>query len=142
MEKNVLLLMLAIIMPFSVMAWDGKDLKKLNNSGNCIACNLSNLDLYGVNLSNSNLSGTDLSGSNLRNTNLSRTNLGGSNLNNANLSGADLSSSNLKDVTLANAKLSMANLANANLSNAYLGQKVTQMFLCVKFQTRQEWMLL
>ena len=77
---------------------------------------LCELDLRGVNFSDSDLSYVDFSGSNLSEANLSGVNLRGANLSRANLRSADLHGANLLEADLREANLRSAQLNNADLS--------------------------
>ena len=108
-----------------------EDLDKLLNTGNCIGCDLSGVDLsdrsftgamnfVGADLSNADLSGADLFFTNLESANLSNANLSGASATFANLNNADLSNADLNNADLELAFLNDADLNNADLSNTRL----------------------
>lgn len=92
-----------------------------------LRCDLSNLDLGGIDLSGADLIECDLSGSDLSNAKLSRATLVGccfaeSNLNGADLSGANLSGADFADTDLRGADLSEAVFFGAKLRHAEMGE--------------------
>ena len=113
-----------------------EDLDKLLDTGNCVGCDLSGVDLsdrnftgtinfVGADLSDADLSDADLFFANLESANLSNANLSGAsaifaNLNNANLSNADLSNADLEFTRLNDANLSNADLSNTRLNDTEL----------------------
>ena len=103
MKKTLTALTIAATMfASSASAFYPDHLHKLMNTGNCVKCDLTDVDLrnqanlYGADLSGANLSGADLSGANL-----SGANLAGADLENANLRGADLRGAILCNTTMA-----------------------------------------
>jgi len=92
MTKYFLSFLLYII-PFSLFAFDKDHLLILQETGNCINCDLENADLGGMNLKGANLEGSSLKGSILI--------------------GADISYSNLKGVNLTSAFIRSTNFCNS-----------------------------
>jgi uncharacterized protein YjbI with pentapeptide repeats len=96
----------------------------------CLRCdltnvNLSGMDLQDVNLSGANLSGanfsnSDLSGANFENTLLREVNFSNSQLANANFSNSDLENANFSDAILRNSILYGAQYESANFNQADL----------------------
>ena len=85
----------------SANAFYPDDLHKLMNTGNCVKCDLTDVDLsYQANLYGADLSGADLSGAILISANLSGANLGGANLDGANLYGAYMNGAILCNTTM------------------------------------------
>lgn len=80
----------------SAGSYSEADLKKLNDTGSCVNCNLS-----GVDLSKKSLPKADLSGANLKEANLAYTNLKEANLAGADLTGATVENANLVGAALA-----------------------------------------
>lgn len=103
-----------ILMTINGCGNNNPDLVKLQETGECIECNLA-----GVNLRKAKLRVANLSGANLSGANLSGAKLEGSNLIGANLSGANLSGANLMDSDVSRANLSGANLREAVASRSY-----------------------
>jgi uncharacterized protein YjbI with pentapeptide repeats len=82
--------------------------------------NLSDLDMWNINLAGANLTGANLSGADISNSVLTNINLSGAKLEDTHLAGANLTGANLTGANLLEADLSNANLTNANLTNAKL----------------------
>ena len=87
-----------------------------------MACNDSELDYRGADLSGENLSGAVYRGADFSGANLSGANLVGANLNGANLSGANLTGADLSGAYLRGATVRKANLTGADLRGATLKQ--------------------
>lgn len=92
-----------VIGALPALALSEADRQRLNNGEGCPACDLSNANLNGFNLSNQDLSGANLSGANLNGVELYR---------------ANLSYANLTNAILTNANISFANFTGANLTGA------------------------
>ena len=86
-----ILTLAATIFAGGAFAFDPDDLKKLQDTGNCVSCNLKNIKVIVADLSRSDLRDADLSGAVLRDADLRD-----AYLNNANLAAADLSNANLQ----------------------------------------------
>jgi len=86
----------------------------------CRGCNLTEIDLSGLDLSGADFRNTDLSRANLTNTKFKDAKMSGARLNEANLKNADLDGVDLHDSELKNADLTHANLFNIRLDNADL----------------------
>ena len=80
---------------------------------NIFRCNLTN-----INLTSSNLTNAKLIYCNLTNANLTNVNLMGADLRSANLTGANLTGANLTGAILTNTIFAGANLTNTNITNA------------------------
>lgn len=91
-------------------ARDPKAIEQLQQTGQCIGCDLSFADLRNARLSFANL----------RNANLRNANLVNANLRNANLRNADLINASLQGVNLSGSDLFYADLRGANLTGANL----------------------
>jgi serine/threonine protein kinase len=78
------------------------ELKRLRDSGKCMACNLRGVDLRGMDLRGSELGYTDLSGADLRGADLRGAYLVGADLTGAKLDGANLASADLTDAIMPN----------------------------------------
>ena len=76
-------------------AFDPDDLQKLNDTGDCMWCDLREVNLEGTTTIAANLQGANLEGANLSRTYLKGANLEGANLTNAILHGANLEGANL-----------------------------------------------
>jgi Ca-activated chloride channel homolog len=94
--------------------------ERLISTKGCVHCNLSNVNLSGLDLSGANLADANLNGANLSNTILTHANLGGANLRDVNLSNSNLTNANLSRSDLTNANLSSSVLRGANLDSANL----------------------
>ena len=94
--------------------------KKKGKRANLSGVNLTDANLYCVNLRRADLSDADLSGADLRRANLTDANLTGADLRRANLTGAYLFYANLTGADLTRANLTGADLTRANLSDADL----------------------
>ena len=97
----------------------------LDNSNLLDRTDLSNINLAGVDLSNTSIKGKDLSGANLSYVDLSNTSIKGKDLSGANLSYVDLSEhdltgTNLIGATMINTKLSNTSIKGKDLSGANL----------------------
>ena len=103
-----------ILMTINGCGNNNPDLVKLQETGECIECNLA-----GVNLRKAKLRVANLSGANLSGANLSGAKLWGSNLIGANLSGATLSGSGLhfSETTFIGANLTKTNLSGAKVGD-------------------------
>lgn len=88
-------------------------LAELQETGQCLGCNLSGIDLRGFDLTGVDLTGANLSGADLRSAYLKSANLTDANLTAADLRGAYLESANLIDAELEGAKLESADLRYA-----------------------------
>jgi len=106
------------------------NLDKILQTGSCLSCDLTNVNLLNfkfnsVNLTGSNLSGLDLTNRVLTNSNLTQVNLSNTNLSNKNLTsntsllGVNLSKSNLENAILSGKTLSTST-TQGNLSESYL----------------------
>jgi uncharacterized protein YjbI with pentapeptide repeats len=94
------------------------DLNLLRQTGSCTSCSLARADLSGLNLYEADLSDSDLSGANLSGVNLTDADLSGAKLLNANLAGTNLTDADLSGANLLNANLAGANLEGVDLSDA------------------------
>jgi uncharacterized protein YjbI with pentapeptide repeats len=111
-------MLLQVQVPLEVCAYDLGDFEFLQTTGNCMGCDLTEIDL-----SEAFLAGVDLSGADL-----SEADLSGADLKNAVLSGAFLKDADLSRADLLNADLSGADLTGANLAGATWtdGQRCSQ----------------
>ena len=73
-------LILALILPLSVGAYDPDDLTLLKETKRCYSCDLSKANLAGANLEKANLERSGLWWANLEETNLRRARLDGANM--------------------------------------------------------------
>ena len=80
-----------------VSAFDINDLGRLEDTNNCVWCDLSSADLSAADLSGADLSAADLSGANLSRADLSGAHLGAAILEGANLKGAILCNTIMPD---------------------------------------------
>lgn len=114
----------------SVLARDPEAIKQLQETGQCVGCDLSFTDLRNARLSFANLRSVNLRNANLVNANLRNANLRNADLMNANLQGANLSGSDLFYANLRGANLIRANLDYAQLCNTILPDGTTSMQNC------------
>ncbi|VEP13133.1 putative Pentapeptide repeat protein [Hyella patelloides LEGE 07179] len=97
-----------------------KNIAKLEDTNECLHCDLRSADLTGMNLENANLQGANLQGANLEEVNLEKAYLIGANLNKTNLNSANLENTIMMFASLIEASLVEADLKGANLQNANL----------------------
>jgi uncharacterized protein YjbI with pentapeptide repeats len=100
MTKTIKLLSLAAVVALAVVSpgrsigaqepQNTAQIKQLQETRNCVRCDLSQADLSGMQLPKSDLSGANLFGAKLYKVNLTEANLTYANLTNADFTGADL----------------------------------------------------
>ena len=103
MMKHIAIL-IAFLMTIGsqVSAFDINDLGRLEDTNNCVWCDLSSADLSAADLSGADLSAADLSGADLSAADLSGANLSRADLSGAHLGAAILEGANLKGAILCN----------------------------------------
>jgi uncharacterized protein YjbI with pentapeptide repeats len=88
----------------AALSFDQRHLSTLETTGQCPNCDLSEADLFLIQIPRANLKGANLSSAVLTNANLSGANLTNANLGNANLNGANLSKADLTGANLIGAE--------------------------------------
>jgi len=139
-----LILILALLFSFQLLAYDPQDLKKLIVTNECMKCDLSAIDmsfkdlsgadLYGANLEDANFVGADLEAANLSRVKAKGANFKGANLKFATLHTPDFTGANFEEADMTGARfegssgnffdnptIEDANFSGANLSNVYIG---------------------
>lgn len=99
---------------FNWVAQASSPYQQLVQTRSCVGCNLSNLDLQGLDLSGANLQDANLSNVDFSNSNLRQANLSGANLYLTNFSGSDLSQANFENASAKSANFSAAILKQAS----------------------------
>ena len=102
-----------------VYAASSEHFQTLQQTGDCIRC-----DLRGAPLSQANLSGANLKGADLQNADLRGANLRGANLELVNLSGANLEGANLQGAKLDGALLNGVNFCRATVPQRYRSLRI------------------
>lgn len=104
--------------------------QQLQETRQCLGCNLSKVDLAGADLQGADLRSTDFQGANLANAKLQSANLEWADLRGVNLSGADLTGANLANSLLDDANLQEVTLAHANLKEiSFRGANLTDVIM-------------
>ena len=93
--------------------------KFLFNLNSNLSLDLQNIDLSGMDMSESNLYGSNLTNADLSGTNFTNSILENCNLTNANLTNTDLNGCVISNTTLTNVDLSMANLTDTVANNIF-----------------------
>ena len=117
---------LLLLLTSFLFSYDNDDLKTLKTEKDCIACDLSNANLVGIDLKGADLSESDFSGADLSNANLVKTNFYDANLKGAklvnanarfsNFKKADLSDTNSSGLVFKGSVLAYAKIINADFS--------------------------
>ena len=94
-----------LFMTNAALSFDQRHLNSLQATGQCPNCDLSEADLFLIQIPRANLKGANLSGAVLTNADLSGANLINANLGNANLNGANLTRADLTGANLTGAEL-------------------------------------
>lgn len=105
---------------FSYVNWEGANLFRINFAGT----DLSDVILFGANLSGVDLTGADLGGTNLNKASLRKAFLGMAFLGEALLEGADLSGANLSGANLNGARLKDAKIEKGKLTPEQIAQAI------------------
>jgi len=108
--KNILIccgmvLLGLLFMTDDALSFDQRHLNSLQATGQCPNCDLSEADLFLIQIPRANLKGANLSSAVLTNADLSGANLINANLGNANLNGANLTRADLTGANLTGAEL-------------------------------------
>ena len=112
--KKLSAIFIAVLVPTFSLAWDQEAMKRLKETQECVAC-----DLSGGNLRWANVYAAELGGApNLVNAVLDEADLSGANLYGANLEGTKLRGANLVGATLSWASLRGADLGGADITDA------------------------
>lgn len=112
------------------VAFVPNDLSKLQDTGNCYQCDLSDADLSGEQLYNADLRGANLSKTTLNGVNLERAELNGANFLDAQGEDAIFKRAILVEADLSAADFPKANMQGANFENATLtGTELCEAFL-------------
>jgi uncharacterized protein YjbI with pentapeptide repeats len=109
------------ILKQGVVAWNQWRLQHPDIQPDLGGTSFRQVNLGGINLSETNLLGADFNCANLQGANLSRSILRGANFPATNLRGANLSRTNLWGAQFGNSSIGYADLSGADLSNTQLG---------------------
>ena len=120
MEKIVLLSIVATLLTAYASAYKQEDLDKLQDTYNCVKCDLRGAILREANLTRANLYKAELRKADLSQVILYKASLHKANLYRANLKKADLKRANLFNALLRGAMLDSEDLMDAKFSNTIL----------------------